>query len=233
VLATYQKDINRIGDTTLTNYKMNAMMLLTASMGGITGLLTGLNMMKFSADDFNLGDQDDYQVTYTVSYEPVLCNPTGVELTEGLYIGQEFDRDVQTIPGTGMSAFDSQHAIGGGDTNLLGDINHLSFHRFFTSVMHCADQKYCNNILGHDQTGGFDLISKAGGAGKCKYYNQGRELNDAMGCPYNCAPKRAIEFANVASNAYEILVSFKEAYEELTKVGVWNNLEDYHVYLKN
>jgi hypothetical protein len=48
-------------------------------------------------------------------------------------------------------------------------------------------------IVGQSQTQGFSLRERAGGEGKCRYFNNGLENKDSpLGCPYNCVPKRAV-----------------------------------------
>jgi hypothetical protein len=59
--------------------------------------------------------------------------------------------------------------------------------------MHCSSQKYCNMIVGQSQTQGFSVRERAGGEGKCRYFNNGLENKEStLGCPYNCVPKRAV-----------------------------------------
>jgi hypothetical protein len=46
--------------------------------------------------------------------------------------------------------------------------------------------------MGQDQANGYNVASRAGGDGKCNYYNFGLDSTSSMGCPYNCPPKRAL-----------------------------------------
>jgi hypothetical protein len=136
----------------------------------------------------------------------------------------EFGKGVQIVPGTGKFALDTEenvNAFSGGDTNVYNDISTLSFPRFFASVMHCATQKNCNIFLGQSQTEGYNPAFKAGGDGKCRYFNYGKEASSTMGCPYNCVPKRAIEFANVARDVAYYVNSYMNLYEKMSYFGIW------------
>jgi hypothetical protein len=79
--------------------------------------------------------------------------------------------------------------------------------------MHCATQTNCNEALGSLQKQGFQFGERAGGDGKCRYYTKD--------CPYSGVPKRAIEFAYVASTVPNIIKSYTDVYEEMTLKGAW------------
>lgn len=204
-IASYQDKRIGVDQMSLNAKSSVAGGMMMGIVGGVGGALIGGEMAQAGiANDIdkiadyysNLGKRSDIDVSYTVRYEPVMGTGESAKLNKKKY--NEFGKGVQIVPGTGKYAIDSKenaNPFSGGDTVSYDDINTLSFHRFFTSVMHCSSQKYCNSIMGLNQKDGFDVKERAGGEGKCRYYRDESE----GGCPYNGAPKRAIEFANCSA----------------------------------
>ena len=201
-----------------------------ALFGGVTGAaygvgladgMIGAGMDKIAQYYSNLGKRGDVNVTYVVRYEPVMGAEAQAQLNKKKY--NEFGKGVQIVPGTGKYAIDSEanaNPFSGGDTNVYDDINTLSFHRFFASVMHCAEQKYCNAITGASQNGGFAYAERAGGGGKCRYYTD--KANGMPGCPYNAPPKRAIEFGYCSNGISSKISELSNAYNVIGQYCVWD-----------
>ena len=149
---------------------MGMMMGIAGGVGGalaggaMTSTMMGMEYDKIAGYYSNLGKRGDVDITYVVRYEPVMGSDAQAQLNKTKY--NEFGRGVQIVPGTGKYAVDSEqnaNPFSGGDTNAYGDINTLSFHRFFASVMHCANHKYCNEITGKAHEQGFSFSERAGG----------------------------------------------------------------------
>lgn len=204
--------------------------MLIGIAGGVMGAETaaaytvstmGMEMDKIAQYYSNLGKRGDIDITYLVRYEPVMGTNAQAQLNKRKY--NEYGKGVQIVPGTGRYAIDSEanaNPFSGGDTNVYNDINTISFHRFFASVMHCANHKYCNMISGKAHEQGFSFSKRAGGDDDCRYHRE--ELNGVEGCPYNCAPKRAIEFAHCATAISTRVLSLMNAYNELAAYFMWD-----------
>lgn len=222
-IAHYQTAIQGIYQDNLNPLTTNGLMI--GAMGGVAGLSIAAASMANQSDKIvdyitHLGKPKDLTVTYSVKYQPVMSQGSPAKLNKQKY--NEFGQGVQIVPGTGKYAFDNTTGFQGGDTNTLGDISTLSFHRFFRSVMHCSSQVNCNSVVGQSQIEGFSLQGKAGGDGECKYYNNGLNADSTIGCPYNCVPKRAVQYCNVAFNMINIIARFKNIYSQLTHRGIWD-----------
>ena len=201
-----------------------------ATAGGVMGAGAGVAMAgemigsetdKIAQYYSNLGKRGDVEVTYIVRYEPVVGAEAQAQLNKKKY--NEFGKGVQIVPGTGKYAIDSEanaNPFSGGDTNVYDDINTLSFHRFFASVMHCANQKYCNAVAGQSQKDGFSYSKRAGGEGECRYYKD--KVNGMPGCPHNAPPKRAVEFAYCSMGISTRMIELSNAYHVVGQYCVWD-----------
>ena len=231
-IATYQVELTSLYQTSIGGNKQVNSALTMAVFGGAVGALFGLEVGTRAINDqinqFNQnieGRNRKVQVTYSVKYKPVTSSNQPVKLNKDIdEKTNQYKRGIQILPGTGRYAIqkggnDSFGGIGGWDTNILGDISTLSFHRFFRSVMHCSDQSSCNMIMGPSHAEGFSLTEKAGK--QCRYYNNGLESNSLIGCPYNCVPKRAVQFCSVAEKMYELISSYARSYSQRTQLGIW------------
>ena len=229
-IATYQE--KRIAVDQWSNNMgyaagMGMMMGIAGGVGGalaggaMASAMMGMEYDKIAGYYSNLGKRGDVDITYVVRYEPVMGSDAQAQLNKKKY--NEFGRGVQIVPGTGKYAIDSEqnaNPFSGGDTNAYGDINTLSFHRFFASVMHCANHKYCNEITGKAHEQGFSFSERAGGDDGCRYHKS--YVNGVEGCPYNCAPKRAIEFAHCASGISARILQFMGIYNSNASYYVWD-----------
>lgn len=227
LIATYQ--VNVMQRNQLASNIANVMKagMAMAAIGGIGGVMvaTGTVAYGMSAElDLmyqqykNLSNYKDANITYELKYEVVHASPQVARLNKKKY--NEFGKNVQIVPGTGKYAFDSEkdaNPFSGGDTNVYNDISTLSFGRFFRSVMPCAKQAHCHAFAGIDQADGWQAGVKAGGNGKCRYYCD----DNGMGCPYNGASKRAIEFGETAVGVYDVISVLWSSYENLTELGCW------------
>lgn len=161
-----------------------------------------------------------YELTFENAYapaEPMLLNTDNI---------QNFGRNVHILPNTGKFAIDSAknaNPFSGGDTNTYDDISVLSFHRFFTPIMHCATQADCNDYCGINQRQGFSAGTKAGGRGECRYWRHSNssEAKGKHGCPYTGVPKRAVEFGMTMQGIAPMLKTLALSYSELTYLGMW------------
>ena len=226
LIATYQNDIisrNQLSSN-LRNTTAASMMVATMGVGGAlmgagmmaTGIAAEVDMLYQQYK--NLSKYKDADVTYELKYEIVHAQPSPAQLNKKKY--NEFGNGVQIVPGTGKYAMDSEkdaNPFSGGDTNAYSDISTLSFGRFFRNVMPCAKQAHCHAFAEIDQADGWTAGKKAGGDGECRYYCS----RGGMGCPYNCAPKRAVEFANTASLIPGIVSEIVALYETMTRYGCW------------
>lgn len=223
LIATYQVKRNNYNQNNNINLNSYNQALSMAASGSVAGALTGLNIVTQSNKNpiMNLPLQGEEQVTYNITYEPVYLSPSRPSLNKEFK--DEFGRGIQINTDQGKFAFDSQentNVFKGGDTNVYNDISTLNYHHFFHSVMHCASQMYCSKALGINQSQGFSLQKRASGQqGKCSYYNYKRS-SIALGCPYTCTPKRAIQFCEVAQGAYSIL----DKYADIVKYYVDNGI---------
>lgn len=162
---------------------------------------------------------DDEQTWYTLDYE---IQNGALEQPQVKGSMENFGRNVQIVPGTGKYAIDTRqnaNVFKGDDTNVYGDISTLNFHRFFSSIMHCATQADCNPVCGLTQSWGYEAGEKAGGAGKCRYYKE--KIGSGPGCPTSCVPKRALEFGEVMQDVSLQMEQFKRNYNELVVRGIW------------
>ena len=228
LIATYQVETMQKDQVSKNIGNAWAMGAMTMSMGvggaliggEMTSMMMSMEMDKMAQQYINLGKRKDADITYELKYEAVKGDKESPQLNKKEYKG--FGRGVQIVPGTGKFAIDTEENVNvfqGGDTNVYDDIDTLSFHRFFRNVLHCATQEHCNFFASTDQSDGWSPGEKAGGHGKCRYYKSGE--NGEIGCPYVNAPKRAIEFCNTASRAYEILADYGQVYSQMTKWGCW------------
>ncbi len=229
VLATYETSKTQTrqwgGDVWLMGYGLGL-----AVAGGAVGGVAGVGAVALGASMLMAGILDTYidlrrrgsaTISYEISYEPVSASTERPKLNKEKY--NEFGQGVQIVPGTGKFAFDSKQnadVFKGGDTNVFNDINTLSFHRLFRSVMHCATQSNCNEFMGASQQQGYNPYYKCGGDGKCRYYKKSN--GGVTGCPYNCVSKRAVEFCNVAAAMSKSLPTYAQSYNDLTVGGVWH-----------
>lgn len=230
VIASYQEKKVGVDQMSSDLGSAAAAGMMMGAVGGVSGALVGAGttatmiggqMDKIAQYYTNLGKRGDVQVSYVVRYEPVMASDAKAQLNMTKY--NEFGKGVQIVPGTGKYALESEensNPFSGGDTNAYGDISTISFHRFFTSVMHCADHRYCNEIMGKAHEQGFSYSSRAGGADGCRYHKEW--INGVEGCPYNCAPKRAIEFANCASGISSRVMQFMGLYNSNASYYVWD-----------
>ena len=230
ILATYETSKTQTrqwgGDSQLMGYGMGL-----AASGAAVGGLAGIGAAALGASMLMAGILDAYidlrrrgtaTVSYEVTYELVSASTERPKLNKTKY--NEFGKGVQIVPGTGKFAFDSKQnadVFQGGDTNVFNDINTLSFHRLFRSVMHCATQSNCNEFMGPVQSGGYSAYEKCGGDGKCRYYK--KSAFGVAGCPYNCTPKRAVEFCEAAAAASRMFPTYSTSYDEMTHSGIWHD----------
>ena len=229
-IASYQDKKISVDQMSINFTNAAAAGMLLGVTGGVIGAVGGVGanasmlgsqMDKMAQYYSNLGKRGDVDISYVVRYEPVLGSDAQAKLNKKKY--NEFGKGVQIVPGTGKYAIDSEanaNPFSGGDTNVYDDINTLSFHRFFASVMHCAEQKYCNSIMGETQNDGFTYDNRAGGGGNCHYYKD--KIDGMPGCPYNAPPKRAIEFANCSTGISGKISALSAQYNAMGKYGVWD-----------
>ena len=229
IISSYQE--KKIGVDQMTSNLSNVAssgMLMVA--GGVGGALLGGGALsrnisnqcdKIAEYYSNLGKRGEVDISYVVRFEPVMGSDAQAQLNKTKY--NQYGQGVQIVPGTGKYAFDSEknaNPFSGGDTNAYDDINTLSFHRFFTSVMHCANHKYCNEVIGQAHAQGFSIMNRAGGDDGCRYYKD--MVNGVEGCPYNCAPKRGIEFAYCASAISGRIQEFLDMYNSYKEYYIWD-----------
>lgn len=150
---------------------------------------------------------------YTTEFETVYEDENPVEVYQPANNANGFSKGAYVIRGTGKQALntkDNSGTLDGGDTFAFGDMDQVSFHRWFNNVMHCQSCEYCNDTVGPFHATGFVAGDKAeGGAEKCPYYRSG--------CPHSSLPKRAVEFQEtmlIASKSlYSPCVEFAESSE--------------------
>ena len=232
LLATYQLNIVNSHQTSM-NLSKGVSYAVMGMAGGIVGASVSVDLMSNYVNDIyssikdqvsSLGKRGDITVTYTVRYEIQPSTKNEAKLNRLPNKTDQFGKGIQIVPGTGKYAFDSEkdaNPFSGGDTNVYNDISTLSFPRFFQSVMHCATQKNCNFFLGQSQRQGYNAGDRAGGDGKCKYFNYGKPDNDVNGCPYSCVPKRAIEFSHVARDVVPYVTNYMSLYQRMSYFGIW------------
>ena len=231
LIATYQPDILTLDQISRSTYAFGMGMLLGVA-GGLGGLMAGMTIAaeaigneidKVAKYYKNLNMRmAEVEVSYDVHYEVVHADTQRPPLNKIKY--NEYGEGVQIQPGVGKFPIDNEadaNVFSGGDTNVYDDINTLSFHRFFCSVMHCAKQEHCNEFAGDTQKAGWDPSQKAKGDGKCRYYHEA--ANDGgPGCPFRCVPKRANEYCNTAANIYKKTHALADQYMNMTAYGCWD-----------
>jgi len=230
IIASYQEKKVGVDQSNLNLGKTAVGSLVLGASGGVGGALimggVAAGTISAQCDKIaeyysNLGKRGDVDISYVVRFEPVMASDAQARLNMTKY--NQYGQGVQIVPGTGRYAFDSEknaNPFSGGDTNAYDDINTLSFHRFFASVMHCAEHKYCNEVVGQVHEQGFSFSKRAGGDGDCRYHKD--MVNGVEGCPYNCAPKRAIEFAYCASAISSRIAEFMNQYNTYGSYYIWD-----------
>lgn len=238
VIATYQKKATNMADyfnamgTKSSGANVGKQALAENILNNSTGLPSadmfvaagiGMQPSTYVRNDNYLAEETE--VTFITEFKTVTAS---LELPKLNKEFKEFGKGVQIIPDTGKFALDTRenhNLFGQDELNLYGDISPLSFHRFFASVMHCATQANCNEYCGLNQKQGFSSETRAGGAGKCRYYigtndNKSKGLH---GCPYTGVPKRAVEFSETMQLASPMLISLGNTITELSGQGFWDD----------
>lgn len=170
----------------------------------------------------------DVEITYETKFETVSAGKELPQLNSKNY--NEFGKGLQIIPETGKFAIDTRennNVFGNDDLNCYDDINPLSCHRFFTSVLHCATQANCNEYCGLVHRQGFSPDKRAGGASDCRYFvnSSDKKARNLHGCPYTSVPKRAYEFSETMQMASPLLISIGNVVTELSQYGFWSSEE--------
>ena len=178
---------------------------------------------EFFKNIMNLSS-DGVSPSYSVRYEPIYLNTDAARLTDPPSSKKynEFFEGAQVVKDSGKYALEKRNEglIGGDDTFAYNDISTRSFHRFFQSVMHCATQRHCNVFTGSESRSSWRPGYRSKGDDDCPYYHE--LVAGRPGCPYNCAPKRAVEFSSTAAALVPILSRLASRYEELTQAGCWD-----------
>lgn len=169
----------------------------------------------------------DVEITYETKFETVSA---GKELPQLNGQPKDFGKGLQIIPETGKFALDTRennNVFGNDEPNCYDDINPLSCHRFFTSVLHCATQANCNEYCGLAHRQGFSPDKRAGGANDCRYFINAsdKKARNLHGCPYTSVPKRAYEFSETMQLASSMIISIGNVVTELSQYGFWSKEE--------
>ena len=167
-----------------------------------------------------LGRPDIYNPTevhvwYEAKFEVVYESTNPVRLNKQQSANDSFGRGIQVLRGTGkqtLNTYENSNAFRG-DTVFFGDMDQMSFSRWFETPMFCAKSAYCNDTCGIAMKGGWDPAQRAGSSeGGCKYYRSAKTggAYGHTGCPTTCVQKRAYEFQETMTTATPLILALGE-----------------------
>lgn len=223
LIATYQKTATNSRDIYFDSAKIKQ--LNSYGPGGTLAALLGRGIQNFgSVRGDVLWDDDNVTVNYEIEYRPEYATLQQPQKSKEIRNGNS--EGLQILPNTGKYAIDTTEnakVFGNDDDNQYGDISTLSFHRFSSSVLHCATQANCNGVCGLTHQQGFDPAVRAGGDSECRYYKQSgnSEARGLSGCPHTGVPKRAVEFSETMMAAKNILEPIKNVLLEYSIQGLF------------
>lgn len=200
----------------------------TGQIGDIFGIFSSNSLGR--PDVYNDKTQVNiwYEAQFTVEYE----SDNSVKTTKKGAGDGGFGKGVEVIRGSGKMALDTYENSNGfrGDTVFFGDMDQVSYSRWFETPMFCANSGFCNETCGLNMKSGFTPGERAGDSknGKCKYYRN----HGIIACPINAVQKRALEFQETITRCSSPLLmqaaqwaSYNESQREF-----FNSTSDYYFF---
>ena len=192
--------------------------------GAFGSLMNLLSPIKTGRPDI-YNDNTQINVWYEAQFDIKYESDNSVKTNKSAS-SQGFGKGVEVIRGSGKMALDTKENSNGfrGDTVFFGDMDQVSYSRWFTTPMFCANSAYCNSTCGSSMQQGFSSGERAGSSkGKCRYYRS----NGTATCPILGVNKRALEFQETVSRCSPILESVAEfwsnsAYDKRQEINAEN-----------
>ena len=190
--------VNSASDLAFADNMLNG----TGQLGDVSGVFSNRSFGR--PDVYN--DKTQVNVWYEAQFDVEYESDNAVKTTKNGSSDNGFGKGVEVIRGSGKMALDTYENANGfrGDTVFFGDMDQVSYSRWFETAMFCANSGFCNETCGLSMKSGFKPGERAGDSkeGKCRYYKD----NGITTCPTNSVQKRALEFQETITRCSQTFI---------------------------